>query len=138
MQKITPIIAIGIGIYSALGIWFPDLRAHWKGSPIKCGALSCAGFGLFFSTIGLTFLFGDSIPEPHRIWLIFPGIIGWILAAAGHALDARAHSRNSSMFSPFLTQVRERTARTERRSWLFVAFGIFFLLTIIWTFVFHK
>lgn len=91
-KVIFPVFAIGAGIFSAFGIWFPRFRGHWKGSRMACGPLSCAGFALFFITGGVVFLTADLVPERHRIWFAFPGIIGWILCAVGYNLDARSHS----------------------------------------------
>ena len=89
---IFPVFAIGAGIFSAFGIWFPRFRCHWKGTRMACGPLSCAGFALFFISMGVVFLAVDLVPERHRIWFAFPAIIGWILGAVGYSLDVRSHS----------------------------------------------
>jgi hypothetical protein len=135
VQKIFPIFAIVGGIYAALGIWFPRLRAHWKGSRIPCGPVSCAGFAVFFISLGLCFLVGDAIPERHRIWLFFPVMLSWIVGAIGYALDSRAYARSSPESS---TPQTSRGVQPERRAWFFVAFGVFFLIMVLWIFVFHK
>lgn len=137
MQKLLPVCAIAVGIYAALGIWFPRLRGHWKGTRIQSGALSCAGFAIFFLTIGVTFLTAESVPERHRIWFVFPGIIGWILGAAGYTLDVRKHARSSSAVLVTPAQL-QAGVRDEQRGWFFVAFGNFFLLMVLWIFVFSK
>ncbi len=100
MKTIFAILAMIGGVYSALSIWFPRFRAHWKGTRMTCGPVSCASFALFFISLGATFLVVDSVPERHRIWFFFPVMIGWIMGAAGYALDARAHSRSSAAASP--------------------------------------
>ncbi|SRR5260221_8839002 len=136
MKTIFPILAMIGGVYSALGIWFPRLRAHWKGTCMTCGPLSCAGFALFFISLGACFLVVDSVPERHRIWFFFTVMIGWILGAAGYALDARANSRNSraATFGP----LPQRSFRDDQRGWFFVAIGVFFFLMVVWIFVLHK
>lgn len=81
MKMISPILMILCGVLAALGIWFPRLRAHWKGTRIPCGPLSCSGFALLFIGGGVVFLVIDSISEGDRIYFGFPAIVGFILAA---------------------------------------------------------
>jgi len=138
MAKIfVPIFAvlfIAMGIYSALGAWLPRLRANWKGTNQPVPPLSCAGFGLFFICLGLIMLAGDSISKPVTLALLILGISGWILIAGGAALDARARSRSSFR----LPNERRVTSPEEQRGWLFAAFGILFVGTILWMIFTYK
>src|SRR5208282_5934692 len=95
-KVVFPVFAIGIGATSGLGIWLPRFRAHWKGTQITCGRLSCAGGALSFVGVGVAFLAVDSVPEPHRIWSSLPVVMGLVLCAVGYALDASAHSSRYS------------------------------------------
>src|SRR2546430_42383 len=81
MNAIFPVLAILGGVYSALGIWFPRLQGHWKGTRMTCGPVSCAGFAAFFIGLGTDFLVGDTVPERYRIWLFVPVILSWIVVA---------------------------------------------------------
>ncbi len=136
MKAIFPILAILGGVYSALGIWFPRIRGHWKGTRMPCGPVSCTGFAAFFIGLGTDFLVGDAVSERYRIWLFLPVILSGIVVAIGYALDSRNYSR-SSPESLTVTQ-RKSDARAEQRGWFFVAFGVFFLIMVLWTFVLHK
>src|SRR5262245_60651704 len=95
MSKLFGGIGIVVGVFAALGVWFPRFRGHWKGTRMTCGPVTCAGFALFFLGLGIAFLCADAVPEHFRIWFTFPVILAWTLTGAGYALDARAYSRNS-------------------------------------------
>ncbi|HSY19957.1 MAG TPA: hypothetical protein VK815_16555 [Candidatus Acidoferrales bacterium] len=136
MQKIMPILFIAIGVYVSLGIWFPRMRSKWKGTQATCGALGCAGFALFFISLGATFFAVDSVPERDRIWFAVPIMMGWILGALGYAFDTRAHVRGSTAtFS--VTPQPQSSLRGQGRGWLLVGFGVFFLIVVLCAFVFH-
>jgi hypothetical protein len=136
MQKIFSIFAVVVGIHAALGIWFPRFRAHWKGTHMACGPVSCAGFALFFIGLGTVFLVGDAVPERYRMGLILPVIVSWLLAAVGYALDSRAYARSSP--EPSTPSPSRPGAHAEQRGWLFVAFGVLFFVMVLWIFVFQK
>ncbi len=136
IKIIFPIFTLLVGIYAALGIWFPRFRGKWKGTQMTCGRLSCASFALFFLSMGVAILVFDSVAERHRIWLFFPVMIGWILGVAGYALDARAYARSSIAFLTLSSPQGSR--RNEQQGWLFVAIGIIFSLMVVWIFVLHK
>ena len=136
MQKIFPIFAFAAGIYAALGIWYPRFRGHWKGTRMACGPVSCAGFALFLIGIGTVSIAGDAVQERHRIWLILFIIVSWILGAIGHVLDSRTYARSSPR--PLILSSSRRGFRSEQRGWIFVVFGVSFLILFLWIFVFHK
>jgi hypothetical protein len=136
MQKILPIFAFAAGIYAALGIWFPRFRGHWKGTKMTCGPVSCAVFALFLIGIGTVSFVGDAVQERHRIWLLLFIIVSWILGAIGYVLDGRTYARISPQ--PSIPSSARRGFRPEQRGWLFVAFGVSFLIMFLWLFVFHK
>jgi hypothetical protein len=95
MKLVFAILATIAGAYCALGIWFPRFRAHWKGTGMTCGPVSCAGFALFLLSFGATLIFVESVPERYKGWFFYLVVIGWILGAIGYVLDRRAHSRTS-------------------------------------------
>ena len=136
MKAIFPILAILGGVYSVLGIWFPRLRGHWKGTRMTCGLVSCAGIAAFFISLGADFLVEDAVPERYRIWLFLPVILSWIVVAIGYALDSRNYARSSP--ASLTVPQRKSDVVAGQRGWFFVAFGFFFLIMVLWTFVFHK
>src|SRR5262245_16031972 len=135
MSKLFGVVGIIVGVFTALGIWFPRFRGHWKGTLMACGLVSCAGFALFFLSLGMAFLCAEAVPEKHRIWFMFPIISAWILIGAGYALDARAYSRRS-LLSPML-QPSVRMP-DEKRGWMFVAIGVVLLVMTLWLFILHR
>jgi hypothetical protein len=137
MKMISPILMILCGVLAALGIWFPRLRAHWKGTRIPCGPLSCSGFALLFIGGGVVFLVIDSISEGDRIYFGFPAIVGFILAATGYAIDTRANS-GSSVGMPATPSPRRGGSHGEQRIWIFAVFGILFFLMFLWIVILHK
>ena len=82
-QTLFSLIALPLGIYAGLGIWFPSLRMNWRGTNITAGSVSCAGFALAFISGGLLSPFLESIP----IWATCPMILGLILALVGFVID---------------------------------------------------
>src|SRR5262245_40589294 len=136
MSKLFGVIGLMVGVFAALGIWFPRFRGHWKGTRMACGPVSCAGLALFFLGLGTAFLFADAVPEKQRIWFIFPIINAWILSGAGYALDARAYSRRS-LLSPILRQPQTRML-DEKRGWMFVAIGVVLVVMTLWLFVLRR
>ena len=136
MSKLFGVVGIVVGAFAALGIWFPRFRGHWKGTRMACGAVSCAGFALFFLSLGTAFLCAEAVPEKHRIWFVFPVLLAWIATAAGYALDARVCSRNS-LLSPMPQQPSPRMP-DEKRGWMFAAIGVVLLVMTLWLFVLHR
>jgi hypothetical protein len=88
-RVILGIVMIAVGFFSMLGIWVPSLRGQWKGRQrIEFGRLSCAGFGLMFTLIGLTFILGDAV-KLGNFWSIVLVIAVFSMALIGWLLDSR-------------------------------------------------
>jgi hypothetical protein len=135
MRTVIAVLAIVCGVFSALGIWFPRLRAHWKGTSMVCGPVTCAGGAVFFLSLGTVFLCVEAVPERYRTWFALPVIIGWILGSIGRMLDARAQSQSA----PSLSASQPRAGLfAMQRDWAFIAVGVIFLILTLWSIVFHK
>lgn len=87
VKTLIPALLLVCGIYCCAAIFRPGLRPSWRGTDRPMGALACAGFALFFVSIGTFFLFADA--EPGTPWFIIPALLGWVLAVAGYFSDGR-------------------------------------------------
>jgi hypothetical protein len=128
IDKVYGAIGVGIAIYAALGIWFPKLRSYWKGTRIKCGAVTCAGTTLGFGSLGLLFLLGNTIQEKSRIWYGMAFIIGWLIAAIGYLLDKRNGGTVSVPSNPV---PRPQGESTRSNAIVFLVIGAWFLAMLI-------
>src|SRR5580658_9646359 len=102
MQKICfGIGALTVALAAALGIWLPRFRMKWKGSPIDCGPMSCAGIALFCGTLGFIITTLDvAALVPWRPYFILLALAGWIMAVIGSMKDKRAYHKTSSAHAP--------------------------------------
>ena len=133
MGNIIPILFIAGAVLSALGIWFPRFRGHWKGTRMPCGVVTCASSAFLGATMGIGALCFDTIPERHRIWYALLFVLGWIAVTIGYALDRRAQPESSleSQSSP----LQPAPSRGVGREWVFLALGVWFLIMIIWSII---
>jgi hypothetical protein len=133
MDKIIPILFIAGAVLSALGIWLPRFRGHWKGTRVQCGPVTCASSAFLCATMGIGALCFDTIPQRERIWFALLFILGWIAVVIGYALDKRAQPEGSlgSQSSP----VHRAPSRGIGRERVFLALGFWFLITIIWSII---
>jgi hypothetical protein len=129
-EMIVGILAMAAGVFSALGICFPRFRQRWAGISMKRGAVSCAGFSVFFLSFGVLWLCIDRVAERYRAWFIFPIILGCILITIGYVLDWRIYGQ-MIVTDPTL-QPREPLVAKSRR-WLLVVFGVVVLVVILQT-----
>jgi hypothetical protein len=89
MVKLIGIPMIAAGVFAALGIWLPRLRARWRSTRTVCGPVSCAGFALVFMSMGFAFLCAEAVPQGQRNWFGLPMILGVMLVLVGGARDRR-------------------------------------------------
>jgi hypothetical protein len=121
--------AVVVGIYYSLGIWFEQFRPQWKGTRRACGPVGCAGCALFLISLGLAFLLKNAISKTYLMLIVICIPCGFILGNIGAALDARAHYGNVSEPS---------IASNEKLNWIFVFFGVIFLIVIILLWFFNR
>jgi hypothetical protein len=87
---------VAVAVWSALGVWFPALRAKWGHSRIACGALSCASCAVFFGGAGLIVLVIDYVPESRQGLLMLPIFAGFFLGERGYVIDVRRHAAGAA------------------------------------------
>ena len=145
-RVILGIILTIIGMSVMLGIWFPGLRGTWGGGlsgrapkdfrgRVPTGAVSSAGFGLSFISVGLALALGHVISKPLGIGLEVCIFAGFFLAIAGSLLDSRAHHvRRGANRLP--GEMRLGTP-DERQRWMFAAFVALLLIMMILFLLFH-
>src|ERR1043166_1046149 len=95
--QIYAVVLLSVAVFSALGIWFPGLRATWKGSKVTAGPLTCGSLGLAFGSIGLLGLFDEPTRQKHGAWFAVVFVIGFLGGIVGGWLDARAHERKLAL-----------------------------------------
>lgn len=92
-QIVFSLVATAMGIYYALGIWYPKYRTTWRRSTLLTGPVSCAGLALLFVSIGLLFPALNWTPFYSLFILALPILLGAILIVIGFILDIRANKR---------------------------------------------
>ena len=85
-----------VAVYSALGIWFPRLRFAWRGTRMRAGRVSCAGFSSAFGSASFLVLLLDSVPVSRREIYSFPFLLGLLMGILGYFIDRRDYRVNQS------------------------------------------
>lgn len=86
-ERILGAMALLVATYSVLAVARPGLRARWKGTGVRAGAVSNGGFALAFGGIGVFFICQDRLTQPWRGVLGAAMMIGFALVFCGRALD---------------------------------------------------
>ena len=71
--------------YSAVAVFVPEIRIHWKRSDKKLGTVSSIGFAMFFwsPTLGLM----GFIPAGYTRAMFLFVVLGIVIAGTGYVLD---------------------------------------------------
>ena len=134
------------GASALLGVWFPSVRGVWggpfTGGPPKdyrdrvgAGAVTSAGFGLLFITLGLASLLGNAIPKRFGIVGLVCVIAAFFLIIGGWLLDSRAHEAERGAYR--LPGEPRSGTPDERQRWILAACGALILGTMILVLIFH-
>ena len=89
-------VLIAVGIVILLGIWFPRIRGHHKGSKIPAGTFYSVSAALLPCSWGILLIWmgiHSAVGEPSAILFIAPFILSLAGCFYGHSLDIRAHGR---------------------------------------------
>jgi hypothetical protein len=132
-ELIVGALLVGAGVFAALGIWFPKLRAQWKGTTIRIGRMTSAGFAFAFVSIGLVFLAWDAISEHSRIWFPVAFMVGFIAVIAGAAIE-RSSQKGLSLQPRSWPQLRAFLGN-YRREIMFVLIALVMLFTMLMMFL---
>jgi hypothetical protein len=81
MERYFSIVAFGVSAYALAGIFWPRIRAVWRGSPVTVGVVSSIGFALVFGAAGFGMLGYTHIGIPL--------LLGFACAFLGQFLDFR-------------------------------------------------
>jgi hypothetical protein len=142
MRILIAIPALIVGVYCALGIWFPGIRGRWGGGftgtakvKIVLGAVSCAGIALVAISMGLLSLIGNVVPKPYSAGLAICVPCGFILAIIGRMLDTQAHARSAGVYR--LPHEIQHGTPDEKRDWLYAAIVLFFLISVLVFMILH-
>src|ERR1041385_1548270 len=99
------ILRVTFGIFAIIGgvcALFGIVRGVWGGGfggaapkdhrdRVQVGAVSSAGFGLLFISLGLVSLCGDAMPKSFGVGLVAIVFAAFFLIIGGWLLDSRAH-----------------------------------------------
>ena len=126
------------GVLCALGvrIGMPPANHYWRTKPTKFALISRIGGCLFLLSAGAFIAWHEKIPESYRIYFLFPFLLGFVLAAAGQAMEKRV---NPGPTIATLT-LPDEPMRQRRQSdlGLIIAAGVVVIFGIVlWSYFHH-
>src|SRR5690349_2782447 len=91
-NTVVRVIAIDVGVLSGVGALPLRLGAsssnrYWRRNPTRFTTLSRIGGSLLAISIGAAFIWSERTPERYRALFLVPVMLGFVLGAAGRALD---------------------------------------------------
>ncbi len=144
LRVIWGILAVIGGVYVALGIWLPSLRGQWGGvftgkpkgdrDRVRGGAVSSAGFGLLFISLGLISLSGDVMPKPLGAGLVACVFAAFFLIIGGWLLDSHVHDSERRAYG---LPGESRMTPEARQRWILASCGALILVMMILALIFH-
>jgi len=92
-DTVLGILVMATGVLCALGvrIGMPPANHYWRTKPTKFALISRIGGCLFLLSAGAFIAWHEKIPESYRIYFLFPFLLGFVLAAAGQAMEKRVN-----------------------------------------------
>jgi hypothetical protein len=92
-QFLVAIAMSGLGLWGLVSVFVPAWRGCWKGTRVRCGAVSMTGFGLVFTAAGAILMFARDNKDPVVLAIAGPPlIVGVPLVLIGNWLDFRRKS----------------------------------------------
>jgi len=81
-------LGITVSLWQLVAVFTPSLRPHWKGSRIRCGAVTCLGGAMASGGVPLSLAVGGKVNSNSAILTGLVIVVGLLVAGIGCCLDS--------------------------------------------------